>query len=173
MLTENVLGLLPGPDGSEVSGFEVGGLWTGPYPAIGEPAPPVELWPPGTSAESWRMHGPGWVAPLWRFEITTWPSPEDWRDRVRATLERMESSGAAIAWMANDLTFADPPGLFDPTAMGDQVFAAISPVTGFVCSTEMGQSVAWLPPEVQHQLHLQAVGLVDLSEPDPDDPMAS
>lgn len=169
MLTEDVLRLMPGPDGPEVGGFEVGGLWTAGYPAIGHPAPPLDLWPDGTTVDVWRMHGAGWVTPLWRFAIKTWPQADAWPTLVRATLDRMIDGGASIAWMANDHTFADPPGLFDPAVMGDQVLAATSTPTGFARSADLGQSVRWLPPTVLIQLHAEVLRLVDPHAPDPDD----
>jgi hypothetical protein len=81
----------------------------------------------------------------------------------------MSVSGASIAWMANEATFADPPSLFDPTVMGDAIFATLSSVTGFVCTAELGKPIAWLSPAVQQQLRLEASRLIDLRLPDPDD----
>ena len=169
MRTEEALGVSL-TSGEEVDGFEVAGLWASGYPEVGHPTPPLELWPEGTEADVWRMHGPGWVVQLWRLRLRTWPAASAWRGLVEATLNRMSAHGASIAWMANDHTFADPPSLFDQEAMGDMVFAALSSVTGFVCAAQVGQPVAWLPSIVQDQLHAEAKRLVDLRLADPDDP---
>jgi hypothetical protein len=168
VLTEEALGLMLST-GEEVAGFEAGGLWVGDFPKHAEPKLPTDLWAAGASSESWRMHGPGWIATLWRIQLDTWPVSSEWRGLVEATLSRLATRGAAIAWVANDHTFADPPDLFDPNVMGDMIVAALSNATGFVCSAGLGKPVEWLPPAIQDTLRAEAVRLIDLSLPDPDE----
>jgi hypothetical protein len=167
MRTEDALFVMwDGDDGQvEVAGFEVGGLWaTAGYPAVDSPAAPRQLWPPGTEVVPWRMHGPGWVVPLWRFRVRSWPAAEEWRGLVQATLQSMTEGGAAISWLSPDLEFSDPPSLFS----WEHTAAAISAPTGFVCSAVIGKEVQWLPSEIQEALRVEALRLVDLRLPDPD-----
>jgi hypothetical protein len=172
MTTEEALGVFWDTDAGtvEVDGFEVGGLWASPpYPAPESPAAPLLLWPPETEVEMWRMHGPGWVAPLWRFRIRTWPAPSTWLAAVEGTLRAMTESGAKIAWLAADHNFADPPSLFDRHVMGDRVVAALSETIGFVYASRLGEEAAWLSDESQDALMKEANRLVDLRSPDPDE----
>ena len=114
---------------------EPGFMVVGMYPTVHSiPAPPeiLDLWPADAQGEPYTHHGPGWIAHLWDVEITTWPADDAWRPACETTLRRLQDSGAAVAWIGTDLDFLDPPGMFENGE--HDVFAALSPPTGFACS---------------------------------------
>lgn len=151
-------------NGEEAPGFEVCGLW--PTPSNVPPTLPVfprDDWPVDTEAKPNTYHGPGWVIYGWDVRIHRWPEPRDWRALVASMLDRLTSSGAAIAWAEDGMYFSDPPSLFKPS---DGIFAAQSSVTGFVCSAELGQDLGWLSDDVQRSLQEFANQTIDPSAPD-------
>jgi hypothetical protein len=155
-------------EGGIAQGFEVGGLWsTSGYPKKGEPAPPLDLWPAGTEIRAWRLHGAGWVAPLWTLRIRSWPQADTWEGLVKLTLERMTAAGASVAWLTNEVGYSDPPSLFEA---GAPFAAALSQPTGFVCSNAPGQEWQPLADGTMATLHAYQLSLVDFGLPDPDEP---
>lgn len=94
-------------------------------------------WPKGTElGEPWLLHGPGWAVDLWTLRLPRLPTGEAWTALLRNALGRLVRVGYAAAWFAVEADFADPPYLFDIAYMGQGVYAAMTPSTGFVSRDE-------------------------------------
>ena len=84
-------------------------------------------------SDPYVLHGDGWAVDLWTIRADDGlPVGDAWRTLLQGLLERLLEAGYRAAWLALEGDFADPPYLFDPGAMGQSVYAAASPETGFI-----------------------------------------
>jgi len=114
-------------------------------------------WGPGTAAsDPWLLHGPGWKVDVWTIRPEPWPSRDRWKATLRASLDRLLQAGYAVAWFATEGDFVDPPGLLDPSVMGDGVYAAASRPTGFLMRDDGGPELEPLSGRDLAALHKAA-----------------
>ena len=76
--------------------------------------------------------GPGWEVEIWTFRLSSLPGTAAWRDPIGMTLSRLLAAGCGAAWLAAQEDFVDPPDLFDPSCMGEGVYAGLSEATGLL-----------------------------------------
>ena len=57
----------------------------------------------------------------WDVRLRSWPVESEWVRVVFNTLAAVCGAGAIVAWCAIEGCFADPPSLFDPVEMSDEV----------------------------------------------------
>jgi hypothetical protein len=85
------------------------------------------------ASEPYELHGDGWAVDLWTIRADSGlPAGEAWQALLRGLLGRLLEAGYQAAWLALEGDFADPPHLFDPDLMGESVYAAATPETGFM-----------------------------------------
>ena len=85
------------------------------------------------ASEPYELHGDGWAVDLWTIRADGGlPAGEEWQTLLQTVLGRLLEAGYQAAWFALEGDFADPPHLFDPDLMGQSVYAAATPETGFI-----------------------------------------
>jgi hypothetical protein len=85
------------------------------------------------ASEPYELHGDGWAVDVWTIRADGGlPAGEEWRALLQRLLGRLLEAGYTAAWLALEGDFADQPYLFDPAVMGQSVYAAATPETGFI-----------------------------------------
>jgi hypothetical protein len=98
-----------------------------------QPRPALVLPAGAQAAAPYELHGDDWAVDLWTIRaVEGLPAGEEWRSLLERLLGRLLDAGYQAAWFALEGDFADPPHLFDPDLMGESVYAAATPETGFI-----------------------------------------
>ena len=105
------------------------------------------------SDEPWLLHGPGWEVDVWTIRLDALPTGDRWADTLAATLDQLIGAGYQVAWFATEGDFVDPPHLFDPSVMGEGVYAASSHRTGFLTRDVGGTQLQPLADAQLTELH--------------------
>jgi hypothetical protein len=139
MLTEEILKIFW--KGDETPGLSMYAVWDSD---ISRPVEfPISVWPPGTAVNIMRLSGPGWHVVGWQIKVAAWPANGTWLETLKATLSVLIANGALVGWCGVEGFFEDPPHLFSD-AMGEGVYAGLTPHGKFFCSAEMGKPFGML-----------------------------
>ncbi len=106
-----------------MEGILVYGFWDNTLAE--EPVFPSEVWGSDVEWRARKLFGDVWVVWLWEIRVSKWPSPSEWSNIIRKTLEAMRAAGAKVTWCGLEGFFVEPPKLFDLTMMSGGVWAVL------------------------------------------------